>query len=43
MYISSKNRVSFNWIDVLGGGLNKRILGGIFQYLVKLKVLFNIP
>jgi hypothetical protein len=41
--ISSKNRGFFNWKDVLGGGFNKRILGGIFQYLVKLGVFFNIP
>jgi hypothetical protein len=25
------------------GGFNKRILGGIYQYLVKLGAFFNIP
>jgi hypothetical protein len=35
--------VSFIQKDVLGGGFNKSILEGIYQYLVKLGVFFNIP
>jgi hypothetical protein len=35
--------VSFYWKDVMGGGLNKNSFGGIYQYLVKLGVFFNIP
>jgi hypothetical protein len=33
----------FYWKYVLGGVLNISILGGIYQYLVKLRVFFNIP
>jgi hypothetical protein len=35
--------IFFYWKNVLRGGLNKRIWGGIYQYLVKLGLFFNIP
>jgi hypothetical protein len=38
-----KIEVSFYLKDALEGEFNKRILGGIYQYLVKLGALFNIP
>ena len=38
-----KKRGFFYWKDVLGEGFNKRIFRGVSQYLVKLRVLFNIP
>jgi hypothetical protein len=41
--VSSKNKVFCYWKDVLAGGFNKGNLGGIYQYLVKLEVLFNSP
>jgi len=40
-YISNEKGV-FYWKYVLGGGFNKNTLGSIYQYLVKLEVLFNI-
>jgi hypothetical protein len=40
--VSSKSRGFFYWKDLLGG-FNETILGGIYQYLAKLGVLFNIP
>ena len=46
--LSSKNKEYlmkiefFNWKYVLGGRINKMILVGICQYLVKLGVVFNI-
>ena len=33
----------FNWKYVLRGRINKNILVGIYQYLVKLGVFFDIP
>jgi hypothetical protein len=41
--IPSKNRFFFYWKYVLGGGVQQKDLGGIYRYLVKLMVLFNIP
>jgi len=41
--VSNKNRGFVYWKDVLGGVFNKRIWGDIYQYLVKLGTLFNIP
>jgi hypothetical protein len=35
--------IFFNCKYVLGGGFKKSILEGIYQHLVKLEVLFNIP
>jgi hypothetical protein len=33
----------FYWKYVLRGGFKKMILEGIYQYLVKLEIFFNIP
>ena len=46
MWALKKNHVSYYkaiLLDVMGGGFNKRILGGIYPYIVKLGVFFNIP
>ena len=40
--IYGETRVFLNWKCILGGGFNNTILGGIFKYLVKLGILFNI-
>ena len=37
-----KTRGFLNYKGILGRGYNNTILGGIFQYLVKLGILFNI-
>jgi hypothetical protein len=42
-WVSTTNMGFFYWKDVLEMGFNKIILGGIYQYLVKIVVLFNIP
>ncbi len=44
--ISSGSRDFVNWEDLLGHigrGLNNVIFRVIFQYVVKLRVLFNMP
>jgi hypothetical protein len=41
--ISSENRGFFKLGSHIGRGLKKTILEGIFQYLVKLGVLFHMP
>jgi hypothetical protein len=41
--VSSENRGFFYRKDVLGGDFNIKKFGGIYQYLVKLEVFFNIP
>ena len=35
--------VFLNWEGILGGGYKKTILGGIFQYFLKIGVLFHMP
>ena len=40
--IYGETRGFLNWKGILGGRLKNTILGGIFQYLVKLVIFFNI-
>jgi hypothetical protein len=42
--IPSKNRVFLLLLEIcIGRGVQQKDLGGIYRYLVKLIVLFNIP
>ena len=41
--IYSENKIFFKLGRHIGRGLQKTILGGIFQYLLKLGVLFHMP